>query len=106
MLKCVFLRKDSRFCGFSFSGHAGYGFEGSDIVCAAVSSAVMLTCNAVTEYFDPSAEVAVEENRISLRLSEPVKSAVQMISALYTHIEMIAQDYKKVKLEIDEEEKP
>ncbi|MGN0700357.1 MAG: ribosomal-processing cysteine protease Prp, partial [Oscillospiraceae bacterium] len=39
MLKAVFFRQGERLCGFDISGHAGYGYEGQDIVCAAVSSA-------------------------------------------------------------------
>ena len=106
MLKCVFLRKDGAFNGFRFSGHAGYGFEGNDIVCAAVSSAVMLTCNAITDSFGAKADVEVEENQITLLVKEDSDVATKMISALYSHIEMMAKDYKKVKLIIDEEEKP
>ena len=33
---------DRGYNGFSVSGHSGYGEEGGDIVCAAVSSAVSL----------------------------------------------------------------
>ncbi len=35
--------------GFSMEGHAGYGEEGTDIVCAAVSSAAYLVVNTLTE---------------------------------------------------------
>ena len=35
--------------GFSIRGHAGLGEEGSDILCAAVSSAAYLVVNTATE---------------------------------------------------------
>ena len=35
--------------GFRMEGHAEYGEEGTDIVCAAVSSAAYLTVNTLTE---------------------------------------------------------
>ncbi len=35
--------------GFYIKGHAGFGEEGEDIVCAAVSSAVYLVVNAIIE---------------------------------------------------------
>lgn len=109
MIKAVFYRHSSggragALCGFSVSGHAGCGFEGNDIVCAAVSSAVMLVCNAVTDYFNASAEVGVEENRITLRLREDNDSAQRLIEAFYGHMEIIAEEHGRVKLEVKQEE--
>ena len=43
MTKIEFFNHDGRINGFAVSGHSGYAEEGSDIVCAAVSSAVKLT---------------------------------------------------------------
>ena len=105
MLNCVFRRGEFEnkkgFSGFEISGHAGYGTEGNDIVCAAVSSCTMLVCNCITENFGEKAEVKVEENRISLRLADkPSDAAVKLISAFYEHLETISADYKKVKLTI------
>ena len=40
MTTAVFKTQGDRICGFSVSGHSGYDAEGSDIVCAAVTSAV------------------------------------------------------------------
>ena len=100
MLKAVFFRQGKRLCGFDISGHAGYGYEGQDIACAAVSSATELVCNTITDYFKVKADVEVLENQITLLLKEKNKSAEQLLESFYTHIEMIAQDYKKVKIEI------
>ena len=102
MLKCVFRLAEfenvKSFSGFEISGHAGYGEEGNDIVCAAVSSCTMLVCNAITENFGADAEVEVEENRITLRLIKGDSAAQKLLSAFYEHLEMISTDYKKVKL--------
>ena len=111
MLNCVFRsgeferevreRDEKKFSGFEISGHAGYGTEGNDIVCAAVSSCTMLVCNCVTENFGEKAEVSVEGNRITLTLTEkPGKAAVQLLSAFYEHLEALSKDYKNVKLTI------
>lgn len=109
MIKAVFYRQGSggragALCGFSVSGHAGFGFEGNDIVCSAVSSAVMLVCNAVTEYFGASADVGVEENRITLRLKEDNDSARRLIEAFCGHMEIIAEEYGRIGLEVKQEE--
>lgn len=101
MLKAVFHKKNGGFRGFEISGHAGYGMKGNDIVCAAVSSCTMLVCNAVTENFGADAEVMVEENRITLSLFDGDNAAENLLEAFYTHLTAIAEDYSKVKVEID-----
>lgn len=99
MLKAIFYRRGGILCGFDISGHAGYGFEGNDMVCAAVSSAVMLVCNAVTDSFKAAASVEVGENLISLRLKERSDAAEKLLDAFLAHMESIADDYSKVKVE-------
>ncbi len=44
-----FENNDNSFSGFSLSGHAGTGKYGKDIVCAAVSSAVYMVINTLTD---------------------------------------------------------
>lgn len=104
MLKCVFYMARSgnaeAFSGFEISGHAGYGTQGNDIVCAAVSSCTMLVCNAVTENFGADAQVRVEENRITMRLNERSEAAEQLIAAFYEHLGEISSQYKNVRLTI------
>ena len=99
MLKAVFYRQDNIFTGFSVSGHAGYGSEGNDIVCAAISSSVMLVCNTVTEFFGAEADVEVKENEITLCLKEKSVPAEQLLASFYQHMEIIAEEHSKIKLE-------
>ncbi len=61
---------DNKMLGFHVSGHAGFSDFGSDIACASVSSAVMLTANTITEVFKINAKVEVNENEILLKLLE------------------------------------
>ncbi len=110
MLNCVFhlgkFGNAEAYTGFEISGHAGYGKaknerEGSDIVCAAVSSCTMLVCNAITENFGAEADVKVDENRITLRLHERSEAAEQLISAFYEHLEELSHEYGKIRLTIN-----
>lgn len=109
MLKCVFriggVKRGndmaSSLYGFEISGHAGYGTEGNDIVCAAVSSCTMLVCNCITENFKADADVKVEENRITLTLKEHSDAAVQLMTAFYKHLETLSEDYDNVKLSLN-----
>lgn len=100
MLKCVFYKNGGSFSGFQINGHAGYETENGDVVCAAVSSSTMLVCNTITDFFKTKADVEVLENQITLRLLESSKPSEQLLESFYTHIRMIAEDYKKVKIEI------
>ncbi|MDE7360724.1 MAG: ribosomal-processing cysteine protease Prp [Oscillospiraceae bacterium] len=109
MLKCVFRiggvkhgsDMASSLYGFEISGHAGYGTEGNDIVCAAVSSCTMLVCNAITENFKADADVIVEENRITLTLKDHSDAAVQLMTAFYRHLEALSEDYDNIKLSLN-----
>ena len=42
MTTVMFFTEGGRITGFDVSGHSGYGPEGGDIVCAAVTSTVRL----------------------------------------------------------------
>lgn len=62
--------------GFSINGHAGYGEAGTDIVCAAVSSAAYMTVNTITDVLHVGAQVMVEDDgNLYLRVSR--EEAVQ-----------------------------
>lgn len=56
----ILVEKDSYISKFEIKGHANYSEHGSDIVCAAVSSALLTTVNAIMS-FDQSI-IDYEEN--------------------------------------------
>lgn len=99
MLRAVFYRRDNALCGFDVTGHAGYGTQGSDVVCAAVSSAVMLVCNAVTDFMGAGAHAEVGENIVSLRVQKHSAQSESLLEAFYDHMQGIAAEYSKVKVE-------
>lgn len=50
MINAAFFNsEEGKLLGFSVSGHAGMGEEGTDILCAAVSSAAYMTANTLLE---------------------------------------------------------
>ncbi|MGN0687638.1 MAG: ribosomal-processing cysteine protease Prp [Oscillospiraceae bacterium] len=100
MLKAVFFKRGGSFYGFSVSGHAGYGTAGNDIVCAAVTSAVELTCNTITDFFSANAVVDVFENEVRLELRQDDIPSQRLLASLYAHIENIAHEHSKIRLEI------
>ena len=70
MTNVTFHTVENRIIGFDAQGHSGYGTEGEDIVCAAVTSAVRLVEATVNDVMGLCASVKVDQNTaaISLRL--------------------------------------
>ena len=101
-LRIVFARRNGSIYGFVVTGHAGYGVEGDDIVCSAVSSAAQLVCNTVTDFFHADADVAVGENRIEIRLNSSDDPSVKLLDAFRDHMEYISEKYPGVKVELRE----
>ena len=92
MIKATFCYRDQTPVGFLISGHSGTAESGKDIVCAAITSAVMLTANTITQSFGIKAKVTVGENTVSVqRCDDP--NGQKIISALKDHIQAIQSDY-------------
>lgn len=93
MVKASFYRKNGLYCGFVISGHAGGRF-GQDIVCAGVSSAVMLTINTMTDFLHCRCSVRIDENVTALKLDSHDKDSLgrALIFSLKTHLELLAED--------------
>ncbi len=96
MIKAEFLKYDNALIGFSVSGHAGAGEYGHDIVCSAVTSAVMLTANTITDFLYAGADVQVKNNKVLLVLKDPDSAmsiaAKQVIASFHKHLGIIAED--------------
>ena len=71
MTTISFHSEGSRITGFHVSGHSGYAEEGSDIVCAAVTSAIRLTECAINDVLGLGASVKVKEQDASITLKLP-----------------------------------
>ncbi len=102
MLKAVFTRKNGTLCRCSVKGHAGYAEHGQDIVCAAVSSAVQLTANLLTETFHEDAQVSAKGDTVNIRTGGSDISA-KLLDALYVHLQCISEEFPDtIKFEFTE----
>ena len=70
MTRVTFRTEGDRITGFDSRGHSGYAEAGSDIVCAAVTSAIRLVEATVNDVLGLAASVKVraQDASISLRL--------------------------------------
>ncbi|MCD7847285.1 MAG: ribosomal-processing cysteine protease Prp [Oscillospiraceae bacterium] len=79
--------------GFSVSGHSGYSEAGSDIVCAAVSSAVMLTVNSCIDGFNVDAVPEVYDDTVKFTVNKKSSDADRLIDSLREHLEALSEEY-------------
>lgn len=95
-MKATFLHRENALCGFALEGHCG-GVAGSDIVCAAVSSAAYLTANTITEVIGAKPTLEVEQDgkmRLLLSAAE-CERCRDILQGFLLHIEALGQDYPK-----------
>ncbi len=70
MTVVTFRTEGERIIGFDSQGHSGYAEEGSDIVCAAITSAIRLVDATINDVLGLAASVKIREQDalISFRL--------------------------------------
>ena len=100
MTTVTFYMEGERIVGFTVQGHSGYADEGSDIICAAVTSAVRLTECAINDVLGLEAAVKVREKDASITLKLPSslgqtnESTCQaLLTALMVHFVQLAEEY-------------
>ena len=106
MTTITFLRSGETLWGFRSCGHTGYAEEGSDILCAAVSSMSLLVVNAIESGFGAPVDCQVDEETPSLsvvvpalvagEIAENTRFAVsRLIDAYRRQLQELAGDYPK-----------
>ena len=74
MTQVVFFRNDGIFYGFRETGHTGYGEEGDDVLCAALSAMTMLLINSINVVFAGELDYTVDEGATEIMVQS--KSAL------------------------------
>lgn len=70
--------------GFSASGHAQYGPEGEDIICAAVSAILQTAVFGLVDYLDLDPEVSTENGWLSCQLDAKLAQDTEVKAVLET----------------------
>ena len=76
MTKVTFSSQGGKLLSVDILGHAGYAEEGEDIVCAAVSSAVMLTHALLLDVQGIPIDTLVEDDGAHIRITLPQGSGL------------------------------
>lgn len=95
MIRAEFYESNGKLKGFSISGHAGFADRGYDIVCAAVSSAVELTANLITDGFNIPAGVSAKGDTIICSVEVPDENSERLIRMLSLHLGLISEEFPK-----------
>lgn len=88
---------------FRISGHSGYAAAGEDIVCASVSSAVMLTINTASEFFGIPLNLKVKDGDITCGIKEITPESDRLLASLKAHLTELAEGFpENIKVNITE----
>ncbi len=68
MTKIVFYRSGGAFYGFEEKGHSGFGEEGNDVLCAALSAMTMFIINAIEVAYASDIEYEIDEKTTDIRV--------------------------------------
>ena len=100
MTTVTFRMEGDRITGFDSQGHSGYAESGSDIVCAAITSAVRLTECAINDVLGLEAAVKVRQKDAYLSLKLPAKlgqtaesTCQTLMTALMVHFAQLHEEY-------------
>ena len=104
MIRAIFTVQDKLVRGFEISGHSDFSEQGSDIVCAAVSSAAYMTANTITDVQELDCIVTVNDGFMKLKLSKAeARSAQVILNGLLLHLNALSQEYSDfIDLKISE----
>lgn len=99
MTKVTFSSRGGKLLSVDILGHAGYADEGEDIVCAAISSAVMLTHALLFDVQRIPVDTLIEDDgahiRITLPAGEGMERGQDALLALRLHFTELEQNYSE-----------
>ncbi len=94
MTKAEFLFRGDTVISIELSGHSGYGEAGGDIVCSAVSSAVYMTANTISEIMHLPLETEISDGYLKIQMDfDTARKARVLSDGLYLHLTELEKQY-------------
>ena len=97
MTKVTFSSREGKILSVDILGHAGYADKGEDIVCAAISSAVMLTHALLFDVQKLPVDTLIEDEGAHIRITLPQGAGLargqDALNALRLHLTELEQTY-------------
>ena len=92
MIRATFYIRNNQPEGFVIDGHSGYAESGHDIICAAVSSAVYMAVNTITEILGADITADVDDGYMKIMLCSSSATATDILKGLQLHLTELAKD--------------
>ena len=100
-----FFKSDYELIGFEVTGHSDYSEEGTDIVCAAVSSAAFMVANTITDVINVKVNLDYKEDgymKLMLCVAD-AKSCKVLMQGFKLHLCSLEEQYQNyIKVNISE----
>lgn len=94
MIHIKFYSLKGEISGFEISGHSGYAEQGSDIICASVSSCAYMVANTVTDVLNIEAEIEIDEAYLCFTVAEKNAAKIKdVMQGFEMHMKALASDY-------------
>ena len=79
----------------TIKGHSGYAEEGSDIVCASVSSICITTVNALLSIDEDCIEYIENDGYLNIKIKKHNETIDKLINNMINLLRELEKDYKK-----------
>lgn len=79
----------------TIKGHSGYSEQGSDIVCASVSSITITTVNALLSIDEDCIEYKENDGYLNIKIKKHNETIDKLIDNMINLLSELEKDYKK-----------
>ena len=79
----------------TIKGHSGYAIEGSDIVCASVSSICITTVNALLSIDEDCIEYIENDGYLNIKIKKHNETIDKLINNMINLLNELQSNYKK-----------
>lgn len=86
----ISIKKDE----ITISGHSGYGEEGSDIVCASVSSICITTVNAILSINEEAIDYTESDGFLKIKIKKTDDVINKLINNMINLLKELEKQYK------------
>ncbi len=95
MIKISFLvTKNGYLAGYLIKGHSMFAESGSDIVCAAVSSAAYMVSNTITDIIKADASISLDDGMMSVNInSNDIFRCKDILEGFKLHLISLEEQY-------------
>ncbi len=103
MTKVTFFGKGESYNGFTVSGHSTANSRDNNgkLLCAAISSAVYMAANTLTEVVGSSCDIVERDGYLSLKVEKECDGTQTVLRGLLLHLQQLAEQYSNIEINLE-----